>query len=133
MGATCPAALYGGKKNGSASRSNNAASVGGRESAAAFDRLPQPLHGELDILRLRVAPALDLRPDNGPSESAGNIPRPAFWRRLVRLGRDPERPIYAFRNPGVMGQPMRPFVLDLRAIAPSTVMADPFALSNPLP
>jgi hypothetical protein len=30
------------------------------------DRLPQPLHGEFDILRLQLAPALDL----------GNSPRP---------------------------------------------------------
>lgn len=42
----------------------------------------------------------------------------ADGRYLVRLGRDPERPIYAFRSLGVMGQPMRPFVLDLRNIAP---------------
>jgi hypothetical protein len=29
-------------------------------SAGAFDRLPKPLHGELDILRVKVSPALDL-------------------------------------------------------------------------
>src|SRR5260221_8396351 len=28
--------------------------------SATLDRLPQPLHGELDILRLQLAPALDL-------------------------------------------------------------------------
>src|SRR6266403_1171760 len=28
-------------------------------SVTGFDRLPQPLHGELDILRLQMAPALD--------------------------------------------------------------------------
>src|SRR5438093_3759614 len=27
--------------------------------SSAVDRLPQPLHGELDILRLQVSPALD--------------------------------------------------------------------------
>src|SRR6266481_9655109 len=32
----------------------------GPGSAAALNRLPQPLHGEFDILRLQVAPALDL-------------------------------------------------------------------------
>ena len=39
-----------------------AASVGGlyRISAAALDRLAQPLHGELEVLRLEMAPALDL-------------------------------------------------------------------------
>jgi hypothetical protein len=40
-------------------------------------------------------------------------------RYLVRLGRDAERPVYAFRGLGVMGQPVKPFVLDLRQIAPS--------------
>ncbi len=40
-------------------------------------------------------------------------------RYLVRLGRDAERPVYAFRDLGVMGQPMRPFVLDMRQIAPN--------------
>src|SRR2546430_3272204 len=30
------------------------------ESAAALDRLPQPLHGEFEVLRLEMAPALDL-------------------------------------------------------------------------
>lgn len=54
-------------------------------------------------------------------------------RYLVRLGRDPERPVYAFRSLGVQGQPMRPFVLDLRTVTPSTVMADPFSLANALP
>ena len=29
-------------------------------SAAALDRLAQPLHGELEVLRLEMAPALDL-------------------------------------------------------------------------
>ena len=40
-----------------------AASVGGlfRISAISLDRLPQPLHGEFDVLRLQMAPALDLR------------------------------------------------------------------------
>jgi hypothetical protein len=33
----------------------------GPGSAAALDRLAQPLHGEFDVLRLQVAPALDLR------------------------------------------------------------------------
>lgn len=46
-------------------------------------------------------------------------------RYLVRLGRDAERPVYAFRDLGVMGQPMRPFVLDLRQIAPSDGRAVP--------
>ena len=32
----------------------------GPGSAAALNRLPQPLHGEFDILRLQVPPALDL-------------------------------------------------------------------------
>lgn len=45
-------------------------------------------------------------------------------RYLVRLGRDPERPIYAFRDlgAGVAGR-MRPFILDLRAVSPSTSAA----------
>lgn len=54
-------------------------------------------------------------------------------RYLVRLGRDPERPIYAFRNLGVMGQPMKPFALDLRPITPNTSLPDPLALSSALP
>lgn len=41
-------------------------------------------------------------------------------RYLVRLGRDPERPVYAFRSLGVQGQPMRPFILDLRNVTPNT-------------
>ena len=38
-----------------------AASVGGlfRISATSLDRLAQPLHGEFDVLRLQMAPALD--------------------------------------------------------------------------
>ncbi|MCK1585492.1 hypothetical protein IVB03_39550 [Bradyrhizobium sp. 168] len=54
-------------------------------------------------------------------------------RYLLRLGRDPERPIYAFRNLGVQGQPMKPFALDLRQIAPNTSLPDPMALSSALP
>src|SRR5258708_14343801 len=34
----------------------------GRDSAGGLDRIAQPLHGELDIFRLQVTPALDLRP-----------------------------------------------------------------------
>jgi hypothetical protein len=45
-------------------------------------------------------------------------------RYLVRLGRDAERPVYAFRNLGVMGQPVRPFVLDLRQIAPASAVSE---------
>jgi hypothetical protein len=54
-------------------------------------------------------------------------------RYLVRLGRDPERPVYAFRNLGVQGQPMKPFVLDMRGIAPNMNQPDPMALSSALP
>lgn len=46
-------------------------------------------------------------------------------RYLVRLGRDAERPVYAFRDLGVMGQPMKPFVLDLRGITPNTSGFEP--------
>jgi hypothetical protein len=54
-------------------------------------------------------------------------------RYLVRLGRDAERPVYAFRDLGVMGQPMRPFVLDMRQIAPATAASiDPYH-AGPLP
>src|SRR6266403_4207748 len=35
-------------------------SFGAGHKLAALDRLAQPLHGELDILRLQMAPALDL-------------------------------------------------------------------------
>jgi hypothetical protein len=45
-------------------------------------------------------------------------------RYLVRLGRDPERPIYAFRDVGAnVPNRLRPFVLDLRSIAPATAFA----------
>jgi len=55
-------------------------------------------------------------------------------RYLVRLGRDPERPVYAFRDNGVSGPGrMKPFVLDMRPIAPNTSMPDPLALSSALP
>jgi hypothetical protein len=54
-------------------------------------------------------------------------------RYLVRLGRDAERPVYAFRDLGVMGQPTRPFVLDMRQIAPATAASiDPYH-AGPLP
>lgn len=51
-------------------------------------------------------------------------------RYLVRLGRDFERPVYAFRNLGVQGQPMKPFVLDLRNITPGEVKIDPNLLAG---
>lgn len=55
-------------------------------------------------------------------------------RYLVRLGKDPERPVYAFRDVGAnVPNRLRPFVLDLRNIAPSTTQFDPLALSNALP
>jgi len=45
-------------------------------------------------------------------------------RYLVRLGRDPERPIYAFRDVGAnVPNRLRPFILDLRPIAPNDRMA----------
>jgi len=57
-------------------------------------------------------------------------------RYLVRLGRDPERPIYAFRDVGAnVANRLRPFILDLRGIAPSTTLAaenpsDPSGMAN---
>lgn len=55
-------------------------------------------------------------------------------RYLVRLGRDPERPIYAFRDVGAnVPNRLRPFVLDLRNITPSTIQPDPFSLANAMP
>ena len=55
-------------------------------------------------------------------------------RYLVRLGRDPERPIYAFRDTGVSGpNRLRPFVLDLRAVKPSEVYVNQFDNVMPLP
>lgn len=58
----------------------------------------------------------------------------ADGRYLIRLGRDAEKPIYAFRDVGaaVQGR-MRPFVLDLRGISPDTTKPDPFSLAMPLP
>jgi len=47
-------------------------------------------------------------------------------RYLVRLGRDPERPIYAMRDVGAgVANRLRPFILDLRAISPNTSAAVP--------
>ncbi|MCK1706120.1 hypothetical protein IVA86_33145 [Bradyrhizobium sp. 146] len=55
-------------------------------------------------------------------------------RYLVRLGRDPERPIYAFRDLGVSGPGrLKPFILDMRPIAPKTIGPDRFDLSQALP
>jgi hypothetical protein len=47
-------------------------------------------------------------------------PTAAIWCGSAGI---PERPVYAFRDLGVMGQPARPFVLDMRGIAPSKVVA----------
>ena len=58
----------------------------------------------------------------------------ADGRYLVRLGRDSERPIYAFRDLGVSGPGrLKPFILDLRPIVPKTVGPDRFDLSQALP
>lgn len=55
-------------------------------------------------------------------------------RYLVRLGRDFNRPIYAFRDEGYSGSSrQKVFVLDLRNVTPNPLRADPFALSGALP
>jgi muramidase (phage lysozyme) len=55
-------------------------------------------------------------------------------RYLVRLGRDPERPIYAFQDIGAnVPNRLRPFVLDLRNVKPSPLAPDPFSGANALP
>jgi muramidase (phage lysozyme) len=54
-------------------------------------------------------------------------------RYLVRLGRDPERPIYAFRDVGAnVPNRLRPFILDLRNVTPATPAIDP-THAGPLP
>ena len=64
---------------------SGAASVGGlfQYSAAALDRLAQPLHGEFEVLRLDMAPALDL----GLELLLGVSPEPAKA-TIVTLVRD---------------------------------------------
>lgn len=55
-------------------------------------------------------------------------------RYLVRLGRDPERPIYAFQDIGAnVPNRLRPFVLDLRSVKPNPLTPDPFSGANALP
>jgi hypothetical protein len=46
-------------------------------------------------------------------------------RYLIRLGRRPEEPIYAFRDLGVSGAGrIKPFVLDLRKVTPKMWFGD---------
>src|SRR6266403_3052716 len=53
------------------------------ESAGAVDRFAQPFHCELDVLRLQLGASSRSRFGSALSQSAGNIPLPAFGGRAL--------------------------------------------------